>query len=175
MQDKIVGIFDPLFAEKGKTEKSRVYMNRLVQSDMEKQNRCSPQCFCDGSCKKENPMKALEELFMGMKQEESKTTEGIKYNDGKPQLSLLFTQFPKALKAIVKCSEYGHKKYNKNGEDSDYLNFKRVEGGSSTYADAGLRHRLYEKGTTDLDSQLPHAYHVAWNALAELELILENR
>lgn len=97
--------------------------------------------------------------------------EGVKLNKNKPQLSLLFKQFPKALEAIVKCSEYGHKKYKET--DQDYLNYQRVEGGSQTYADASLRHRL-EKGN-DLESGLPHQFHVAWNALAELELwIKEN-
>lgn len=98
---------------------------------------------------------------------------GVKHNQNKPQLSLLFKQFPKALEAISKCSEYGHEKYKE--ADTDYLNFKRVEGGSKAYADAGLRHRMFVEKTTDIDSQLPHSYHVAWNALAELELILENK
>jgi len=104
--------------------------------------------------------------------EEVKET-GVKLNQGKPELSLLFKQFPKALEAIAKCSEYGHTKYKET--DTDYLNFKRVPGGSKAYADAGLRHRLFKEGTTDLDSQLPHSFHTAWNALAELELILENK
>jgi hypothetical protein len=170
MQDKIVGVFDPSYAEDNRVKKSRVYMNRLVEDALGEQSNHST-----SFCEQKDPIRVLEELFMGMKSEESKTTEGIKHNEGKPQLSLLFTQFSKALEAIAKCSEYGHKKYNKNGEDADYLNFKRVEGGSKTYADAGLRHRLYKKGTTDLDSQLLHSYHIAWNALAELELILENK
>lgn len=97
--------------------------------------------------------------------------EGIKTNKNKHQMSLLFKQFPEALKAIVKCSEYGHNKYKET--DSDFLNFKRVEGGSKTYADAGLRHRL-EQGK-DLESNLPHQYHVAWNALAELELWIQEK
>lgn len=96
-------------------------------------------------------------------------TEGQKFNNNKPQLSLLFTQFPQALEAIVKCSEYGHNKYKET--DSDYLNFKKVDGGSKTYADAGLRHRL-DKGV-DSESKLPHQYHVAWNSLAELQLWIE--
>jgi hypothetical protein len=99
------------------------------------------------------------------------TTAGKKENKGKPQLSLLFTQFPKALEAVAKCSEYGHLKYEDT--DVDYLNYQRVKGGSKSYADAGLRHRLYKKGTTDIESQLPHAYHVCWNALAELELLIK--
>lgn len=98
---------------------------------------------------------------------------GIKHNENKPQLSLLFKQFPKALEAIVKCSEYGHEKYK--NDDLDYLNFKRVKGGSKSYADAGLRHRTFTEKTLDEDSGLPHAWHIAWNALAELQLILENK
>ena len=97
--------------------------------------------------------------------------KGMKTNKNKPQLSLLFRQFPQALEAIARCSEYGHLKYKE--ADSDYLNYQRVEGGSKTYADAGLRHRI-EQGN-DLESGLPHQYHVAWNALAELQLwIMEN-
>jgi hypothetical protein len=96
---------------------------------------------------------------------------GKKTNKNKPQISLLFKQFPKALEAIAKCSEYGHQKYKES--DFDFLNYQRVYGGSKTYADAGLRHRL-EQGN-DLESGLPHTYHVAWNALAELEIwIKEN-
>lgn len=102
---------------------------------------------------------------------EYKNEHGVKTNKNKPQISLLFKQFPKALEAITHCSEYGHQKYLES--DADYLNFSRVEGGSKTYADAGLRHRLKEGN--DLESGLPHQYHVAWNALAELELwIKEN-
>ena len=101
----------------------------------------------------------------------SKSQKGVKTNNLKPQMSLLFRQFPKALEAVVMCSQYGHEKYKET--DEDYLNYTRVDGGSKTYADAGLRHRL-EQGN-DLESGLPHQFHVAWNALAELELwIKEN-
>lgn len=100
-----------------------------------------------------------------------KNNTGVKLNNGKPQISLLFKQFPKALEAIAKCSEYGHEKYKET--DHDFLNYQRVEGGSKNYADAGLRHRLQEGN--DNESGLPHAFHVAWNALAELEIwIKEN-
>lgn len=103
--------------------------------------------------------------------DEIKESSGKKTNIDKPQISLLFKQFPKALEAIVRCSEYGHKKYKET--DKDYLNYTRVEGGSKTYADAGLRHRLQHG--EDLESGLPHQFHVAWNALAELQLwITEN-
>jgi hypothetical protein len=97
--------------------------------------------------------------------------QGIKHNKGKAQISLLFKQFPKALEAIAKCSEYGHQRYKEG--DADFQNFKRVPGGSKTYADAGLRHRL-ESGL-DKESGLPHAYHIAWNSLAELQLLIEEQ
>ena len=103
--------------------------------------------------------------------DEIKEPSGKKTNIDKPQISLLFKQFPKALEAIVRCSEYGHEKYKET--DKDYLNYQRVDGGSKTYADAGLRHRLQHGN--DLESGLPHQFHVAWNALAELQLwITEN-
>lgn len=99
------------------------------------------------------------------------TKIGVKYNNGKlPLDKVLFTQFPKAIQAVAECSLYGHSKYKEY--DKDMLNFKRVEGGSQTYADAVLRHSI-NKGEKDPESGLPHIYHKAWNALAELELWIE--
>ena len=119
---------------------------------------------------RENISKMSEILGWQMKRGED-IKYGKKTNKDKSQLSLLFKQFPQALEAIVKCSEYGHEKYKET--DADYLNYQRVDGGSKTYADSGLRHRL-EQGN-DLESGLPHQYHVAWNALAELQLwVMEN-
>ena len=103
------------------------------------------------------------------KEEIKSSSEGAKTNKNKAQLSLLFKQFPKALEAIVRCSEYGHEKYKET--DFDYLNYTRVEGGSKTYADASLRHRM-EIGN-DFESGLPHQFHSAWNALAELQLWIQ--
>lgn len=97
------------------------------------------------------------------------TTIGVKFNKDKAPLSILFKQFPKALEAISKCSEYGHDKYKET--DIDFLNFKRVLGGSRAYADAGLRHRL--QSGLDSESGLPHQFHMAWNSLAELQLWIE--
>jgi len=112
-----------------------------------------------------------EENLVFQKDSEIHKEEGKKTNKNKSQMSLLFKQFPKALEAIVMCSQYGHEKYKET--DKDYLNYTRVDGGSKTYADAGLRHRLQQGN--DLESGLPHQFHVAWNALAELQLwIIEN-
>lgn len=96
--------------------------------------------------------------------------EGAKYNEGKlPLEKILFTQFPKAIQALAKCSLNGHDKYKEF--DKDWLNFKRVEGGSQTYADAALRHSI-DKGELN-DSGLPHIFHKLWNVMAEVELYIE--
>jgi len=95
--------------------------------------------------------------------------EGQKFNGDKlPMDIVICKQFPDALKAIAQCTEYGHQKYIET--DEDYQNFRKVPGGSQTYADALLRHSM-EPGN-DPESGLPHKYHKAWNALAELELWL---
>jgi hypothetical protein len=101
-----------------------------------------------------------------------KTEEkGVKHNEGKlPLDKVMFTQFPKAIQAVSKCSLYGHSKQYKDA-DSDWLNFKRVYGGSQTYADASLRHSIDKEKLND--SGLPHIFHKAWNVLAELELFIE--
>jgi len=123
-------------------------------------NCTNPYCKCEpGTCKRFYLLDLDRENL------------GIKYNEGKiPLDKVLFTQFPKAIQAIAKCSMYGHEKYKEY--DKDMLNFKRVEGGSQTYADAVLRHSI-NKSEKDPESGLPHIYHKAWNALAELELWIE--
>lgn len=100
-----------------------------------------------------------------------KYKEGVKHSEGKLPLDKMITiQFPKALKAICKATAFGHSKYKE--VDADFMNFKRVPGGSKEYADALQRHNL-DKSQKDIESGLPHIYHKAWNALAELELWIE--
>jgi hypothetical protein len=100
-----------------------------------------------------------------------KETKGVKYNDGKLPLDIMLTrQFPKALNAVCQATMFGHNKYKDT--DVDFLNFKKVLGGSQTYADALQRHSV-DKSVIDLDSGLPHIFHKCWNALAELELWIE--
>lgn len=96
---------------------------------------------------------------------------GIKHNQGKLPIDTVLTkQFPKAVKALVECSLYGHEKYKET--DKDWLNFKRVPGGSQTYADAAARHNQ-EKGSRDEESGLLHIQHKLWNVMAEVELWIE--
>lgn len=98
---------------------------------------------------------------------------GVKHNQGKLPIDTVLTkQFPNAVEALVKCSMYGHEKYNENGEDEDWSNFRRVEGGSQTYADAAARHNQ-NKSEKDEESGLPHIYHKLWNVMAEVELWFE--
>lgn len=99
----------------------------------------------------------------------SETKSGEKHNKGKLPMSKLFVQFPDALQAVVLASCYGHNKYKE--VDTNWLNFKRVPGGSQAYKDACLRHSLGAE--KDEESELPEIFHQAWNKLAELQLWLE--
>lgn len=106
----------------------------------------------------------LEDLY------EPEIKKGQKFNEGKlPMDIVLFRQFPKAFQAVAKCSLNGHNKYKET--DQDWLNFKRVDGGSQNYADAALRHS-FDKGSLN-DSGLPHIFHKLWNVMAEVELYIE--
>lgn len=96
---------------------------------------------------------------------------GVKYNYHKAPLDIVQTrQFPKALQALALATAFGNKKYKDT--DKDFLNFKRVEGGSQTYFDAAARHNANRYETAQ-DTGLPHLVHAVWNMLAALELTIE--
>lgn len=96
---------------------------------------------------------------------------GVKHNKHKVPLDIIQTrQFPKALQAIALATAFGNKKYE--ATDKDFLNFKRVAGGSQTYFDAAARHNA-EREEIDEDSGLPHIFHAVWDMMAGLELFLE--
>ena len=103
--------------------------------------------------------------------EETVKTEGVKYSDTKPKISMLFTQFPDALKAVTLASMFGHIKYEEF--DKDFLNYKRVAK-ENAYLDAGLRHHMLESSEQE-ESKLHPKFHVAWNALADLQLYIEQQ
>lgn len=95
---------------------------------------------------------------------------GKKYDGGKPMVGTLCRVFPHALLAVGQCIEFGTHKYPQPD------NWKKVEGAYTRYQDSMMRHYLkYQTGEImDSETQLPHLSHMAWNALAILELYLMN-
>lgn len=92
---------------------------------------------------------------------------GQKYDDGKPRCDLVLGSFSTALDYVARVGTYGATKYTDDG-------WLHVSQAFSRYSDAMIRHYLQEhsEDTHDEESGLPHAAHVAWNALARLELML---
>lgn len=95
---------------------------------------------------------------------------GAKLDNGKLRPGLVFSAFARALEAVAEVGTFGASKYSDNG-------WLQVPNGADRYTDALLRHYVAEaKGEwTDSESSLPHAAHLAWNALARLELMLRER
>jgi len=93
--------------------------------------------------------------------------KGAKLDHGKARVGLVLGDFGKALMAVSEVGTYGAKKYT----DKGWLN---VPYGVERYTDALGRHLLSEASgeRKDPDTELLHAAHTAWNALARLELIL---
>lgn len=100
---------------------------------------------------------------------------GQKFSKDKlPLYTVIFEQFPLAIKEIAKCSLAGHKKYP---EDTDWSNFRRVKNAVSEYRNAAIRH-IMEKGINkDMEEYHPvlHEAQAIWNLLAALEIELESK
>ena len=95
-------------------------------------------------------------------------TPGAKLDSGKsPVFRGLFDYFPRACMAVSDVSEAGAKKYTWKG-------WEAVPDGYNRYSDAMSRHILKKgiEGDFDTDTMLLHDAHIAWNALAVLELKL---
>lgn len=92
---------------------------------------------------------------------------GAKLDAGKPRAALVLGGFSRALLAVAEIGTYGAAKYSPRG-------WETVDNGRERYTDALLRHYLREETgkESDPESGLLHAAHLAWNALARLELIL---
>src|SRR5262245_42881659 len=88
------------------------------------------------------------------------TIPGIKHDEAKPRLSLLFV-LGSALDSVVKNLEYGEKKY------PSVDNWQKVENAEKRYIDATLRHlRAHCAGEDrDPESGLPHLHHAACSVL----------
>lgn len=93
-------------------------------------------------------------------------TPGAKLDAGKVRPDLILSGMPRALLAVAEVGTFGANKYTENG-------WMFVPDGAKRYTAAMDRHRLKESlEDVDGDSGLLHQAHLAWNALARLELAL---
>lgn len=94
---------------------------------------------------------------------------GKKYDNGKPMAGTLTDVFSRALMAVGACIEYGTHKY------PNPKNWQLVDNGIKRYRDAMIRHLLKYNAGIDKDEEtgLPHLAHMCWNALAILELYMQ--
>jgi hypothetical protein len=94
---------------------------------------------------------------------------GAKLDDGKPMVSLVLGGFARALLEVARVGTFGAKKYTPNG-------WLEVPNGIERYTDALGRHLLseWQGETLDPQTELLHAAHTAWNALARLERMLRD-
>ncbi len=91
----------------------------------------------------------------------------VKYDAGRMRPSLVLLSMSRALQSVSEVATFGANKYTDDG-------WREVPDGVRRYTDAMLRHLLAEASgeVNDPESGLPHAAHIAWNALARLDLDL---
>lgn len=93
-------------------------------------------------------------------------TPGAKLDAGKTRAFMVLGAFSRALLAVSDVGTFGANKYSDRG-------WEKVEDGYDRYMDALVRHLLaLEIAPLDEQSGLPALAHMAWNALAALELHL---
>lgn len=96
-------------------------------------------------------------------------TEGIKYDSGKLRLAEMMQDFRLPLAAVCQVWEFGADKYEKS-------NWKKVDNAVDRYTNALIRHLMEEDARPyDEESEILHAAHVAWNALARLYFIMDEK
>lgn len=96
---------------------------------------------------------------------------GSKLDAGKsPVFRGLLQYFPRACRAVANVSLFGANKYTWKG-------WEKVPDGPNRYGDALARHIVDEQidGPIDPTTGLMHAAQQAWNALARLELMLQEQ
>ena len=92
---------------------------------------------------------------------------GAKDDSGKTRLGLVLSGFNLALLGVGEVGTFGANKYTDNG-------WKSVPDAVNRYRDAMYRH-LLAGDEVDLESGLLHMAHAAWNALAILQFMMEER
>ena len=92
---------------------------------------------------------------------------GAKLDNGKARMGLVIGGFSRAISMVSEVGTYGANKYTDNG-------WMEVENGIDRYTDAMYRHLMSEAGgePKDIDTDILHSAHIAWNALARLDLML---
>lgn len=99
------------------------------------------------------------------------SSEGKKYDTGKPMVGTLCRIFPNALLAVGECIEFGTHKY------PAVDNWQKVDDAFNRYQDAMMRHLLKHNigKEKDEETNLLHLQHMVWNALAILELYIRSK
>lgn len=93
----------------------------------------------------------------------------MKYDGGKNLAAIPFQDFPDAINELVKVCSFGARKYERSS-------WKGVPNAEVRYEDALARHFLSSYvEEKDSESALYHKAHLAWNALATLQLLIERR
>lgn len=92
------------------------------------------------------------------------TEQAKRYNEGKPQMGLIY-HYPKAIEFLVRVLEHGECKY-------DHLNWKKGNKPDQEYLDSMNRHifKYFDEGPIDPDSGCHHAGHALWNLMTWIEL-----
>ena len=92
-----------------------------------------------------------------------------KYDNGKPNLAVVFGGFPKALKDIGHIGTFGAHKYLP-------YSWKTVDNLQERYMSALMRHvlEILDKNEFDNETGRHHLGHIAWNAMALLEDKFDN-
>lgn len=92
-----------------------------------------------------------------------------KYDNGKPNLAVVFGGFPKALKDVGHIGTFGAHKYLP-------YSWKTVDNLQERYMSALMRHvlEILDKNEFDNETGRHHLGHIAWNAMALLEDKFDN-
>lgn len=117
----------------------------------------------------DDPKYAYRTSFVKQKEMTNQHAPGLKHDAEKVRPRLLVEGFPLALTAVAEVSTFGANKYCEGG-------WKTVPNGKERYADALYRHLLRAAAgeLRDSESGLLHYAHAAWNALAVLQLMLDD-
>ena len=97
----------------------------------------------------------------------------MKFDGGKTFASVIFQYFPEALLEVSDICTYGAKKYERTPLGAT-PSWKEVNNAAQRYEDAMVRHMISSFiEERDGESHLRHKAHLAWNALATLQLAIE--